>query len=241
MTFEELLKLLAGMENGQQMVDTINNQIKLKNQEAVAPLKTKIKELDQRVSSTQTNLTKFLGRLGIDEEAEDLEEALETAITTLGGNKGEAGELQKQVNKLTSQLKLLTKEKDTAVNSLTEERGKRHADMKNAALFKALTTGTAIKPEQLTKLLLNQVKVDDDDNLIFISDDETEVSIEDGVKAFLTANPEFVGNSQLPGTGTGIGGDKGGGESFAAQLAKTQAEANQKQVEAQKIYFGGGN
>lgn len=84
MTFEELLKLLAGMENGQQMVDTINTQIKLKNQEAVAPLKTKIKELDQTVNSTQTNLTKFLGRLGIDEEAEALEAALETAITTLG-------------------------------------------------------------------------------------------------------------------------------------------------------------
>jgi hypothetical protein len=110
--------------------------------------------------------------------------------------------------------------------------------MKNQALLAALVENKAIKPETLTKLLLDNVKVGDDDSLVFVGTEGDEIPVKDGVKGWLTSNPEFLLNNQNPGGGSGGGGTGGGQPSFAASLLKSQQPTENLQ-KAESIYFGG--
>lgn len=240
MDFEALLTILKEMENGQQMIDAINTHVKAKEKVAVSKQKEKVAELETAKGKLQETLDKVLEELGVDGESEDFEGELKAAMDSLGDSKGDLGELKKQVNKLNGQLKRLASEKEIAAKMLEEERGRRHGDLKNNALFKELTNNKATAPDQISKLLMSQVKVDDDDSLIFLCEDGTETSVEEGVKSYLSKYPQFVQNTQNPGAGTSVG-STGSGLSFAAQLAKDQAEGSQKQIEQQQHYFGGGN
>ena len=90
-----------------------------------------------------------------------------------------------------------------------EERDKRIKTSINTQLLAALNKNNAIMPEEFAQLLSGKVAAKDDDSLVFISDDNKEISVEDGVKAWLSARPNAVKNTLTGGAGSGIQFDNG--------------------------------
>lgn len=105
-------------------------------------------------------------------------------------------------------MKKISDDKSTFEKAASVEKGKRQEVLRDSAIQKALVAGKAVKPDRLAKMLTGSIKISDDDSMVFVGDDGTEVTVEEGVKSFLTDNPEFVVNSQQPGAGGGGSGGK---------------------------------
>lgn len=256
MNLEELLKALGLLQDGQKFVEAVKALVAAKDGEIVQKgnqyklLAKTLKETEDKLKGANERLTKFHDHIGIEEDVEDLEIALEEFINNHSvGGKGdgksspELSQLQKDIAKLQRELKKAADAQTLAEKKANEELAKRQKSDKNRALLAALTDNKAIKPEQLIKILSDQVKVNDDDSVVFLKDDGEEVQVGEGVKAWLDANPEFVLNSQKPGGGSGsIGGTKGVeagsfGKDLAGQSSNQQSSVLQK---GQEFYFGKG-
>ena len=240
MTLEELLAALAKTPEGQKFVDAINAIIAVKDGEVtkakndLKTTKTAAKESETKLKAAAERLTKLQDHLGIDDDTEDLDEALETAMKSKGKGGDEA--LLKRLQKLESDRK---KDKADAEALLATERGKRHEAIKSQAIITALTAGKAIKPEKLIALLQNSVKVNEDDTLTFTDENGSEIKVDEGITAWLKANPEFVSNSQQPGSGsTGGNGGAGEGNDFAKNLAIENSKSAEVASKGQETYFG---
>lgn len=252
MTLEELLAALAKTQEGTKLAEALKKIIADKDAEikakgkAVKDAQTSLKEVQTKEKTATERLSTVLDSFEIDSEAEDFEEAIEAAKAKLqtakkdGTPAPEVAQLQKELSKLQRDFKKLQTTNSDTEKSLQEERAKRHTSMKNQALLAALMENKAIKPETLTKLLLDSVKVGDDDSLVFVAGDGEEIPVKDGVQSWLKDNPEFLLNNQNPGGGSGGNGAGGGKTSFADSLLKSQRPAENLQ-KAESIYFGGSN
>lgn len=204
--------------------ESYNNELKKKNSEARG-LRDRVKgaeSLQTTLDGLKTNHSKILKTLGLDDDVEDLETALASVAEKilLGENAGKGKtELDKQLSDLQKQLTTLTKdlakvqtEKAGVDTLLANEKGKRQTATKTQALMDALTEHKAIKPKELMKILTHSVQMKDDDSLVYIDDKGEEIEVSKGVQAWLTANPEFVTNTQNPGSGSGGAGGGGTGK-----------------------------
>ncbi|WP_378955389.1 hypothetical protein [Pelosinus sp. sgz500959] len=240
MPLKELLEALGKLQDGQKYVDALNAIIATKDGDltkAKNDLKTTkaaVKESETKLKTATERLGKLQDHLGIEDDIEDLDTALTELATAKP--KGADEKLLKRLQKLENDRK---KDKADADALLATERGKRHDAMKNQAIISALTAGKAIKPEKLIALLQNSVKVNDDDTLTFTDENGSEIAINDGVAAWLKANPEFVSNTQTPGGGSAGGnGSTGGNNDFAKNLAAENSKGVEASSKGQEIYFG---
>lgn len=215
-SLEEITKALEGLEEGADFIaglQSLTGEIKKKNNEA-QNLRTRLKTTEDNITAVNDKFSKVAAFIGLEDEVEDIEAALEALKQKQadGGKKGqpvpEVAELTSQLNQLKRDMKKLSEDKSTFEKVAGEEKNKRQSVLRDLALQKALVAGKAIKPDRLAKMLVGNIKIAEDDAMIFISDDGTEVTVEEGVKSFLTENPEFVINAQNPGGGGGGGNGK---------------------------------
>lgn len=246
MTLEELIALLekAGNTDAVDFVKSLDASHKEKvnkvNSEAKG-LRERAKTAEKAAETVKERLETVLTKLGVETELED--DAFTTAIeeATKGGKVNP--DLEKRLNLMNEQNRKLKAEMEKGVS---EERGKRLDVVKRAAIKDALTAGKAHDIDTLTDVFLSRVKVGDDEKLFLDSEDGSQVSVTDGIAAFLKTKPGWVTNQQLPGAGSHTGGNAGGtgnlseAAKFAEGLAKGNGDSSKTSLEMQSEFFGGG-
>jgi hypothetical protein len=193
-------------------------------------LKIKAKEDFDKATASSERAEKVLEALGVDVDADD--DSLDEAISKALKDKSADPALQKQIAKLKGKLS----EQDTAHKAqIADERGKRFDGMKRTTLMEALTKNNADDPSLIVDMLLGKMVVSDEDESITFNDDKNS-KVDDFVKEFLTAHPKLVANTQNPGAGSLLPGNKGGAGddspdvAFVKSMAKenAQSEGNAK-------------
>lgn len=206
MDLREIYEALEKVENGATLIAGIKAAINKPNNEAKA-LRTKYEGL--------------LTAVGL-EDGEDV-------VTQAQGFKKSLEDLKatgKKPDEIASLMKSMQKQMDDMQKSYDAEKGKRIGQTKLNTALAALQEGGAVDAKSLSKLILDNLLVKDDDSVIFKGDDGAELSVKDGVTAFLKSNPWAVKNSGKPGAGTQR--PTGGKKSFTQdELARmTPAEIN---------------
>lgn len=243
MTLEELLKALEAAENGSEMTEVVKGlqaEITKKNNEA--------KNLRERLKASETDSAALKGRfekvashIGLNlEEGIELEEALakfdEARKGSPSGDPKELVELRSDIQRMKRELEKIQKEKDKAAEIAVQERDRRIKTDRDRKLSEALSSAKAISPNKLVRLLADNVKILDDDSMVFIGEDGEELDLKEGVTAFLKDNPEFVMNDQRAGGGSGGGGDGGRGKTYSKAeieaMTPEQINANWDKVQA---------
>ena len=229
-TVEELKKALQGL--GAEWVEAFDeilagegdkyaDELAKKNREALN-LRTRLRDAEKKVESGQKSFRKLADHIGIDEDAEDIDEALANLKTAHGGGKGTDSETSKRIAKLE---RLLAEQKAEAEKALGIERQKRQDVLMKDAIKSALVAGKAQKPEVLALALKNRVKFTDDEEIVYEDEAGKQVPVADGIGAFLKANPEFVLSGQLSGSGSG---KPGGGDADKGEEARAKAFAEER-------------
>lgn len=200
-TYADALKKLEELDGGAEFAEAVKGELTKKNNEA-QNLRTAKKAIEDKVKAVY-------GVFDLSDSAspEDIKEALEAKISeaSKSPDNPELKQLQKQMQKLTGEL-------DTWKQNASQEKQKRIEAITTQSIQDALVANKAIKPGVLVNVLKNSVKVGDDEGLVFVAADGSEVSINDGIKGWLESNPEFVLSEQRPGSG---GSADGGHASYA--------------------------
>ena len=221
MTYEELLKILGGLEKGPELTaaltsfnDSWKAELNKKNAENKT-LRDRAKAAEADSKAKAERLEDIYDGLGWDEET-DIAEA------TAAVKKGQTvnPDMQKRLERLQ---KNFNEEKGKLTEELTALRGEKTDRLKRDALRKELSN--AHNPDAIIDLFLGKVEVGEDGAVSF-SDGK---ALKDGVAAWFTDNAWAVKNSQVPGAGSngnqtaggGQGGDDNQNLSFGAQLAKS--------------------
>ncbi|MEE3381007.1 MAG: hypothetical protein VZQ81_03790 [Succiniclasticum sp.] len=191
-TLEQIFAALGKVENGGTMV---------------ADLQSIISSARNEAASSRVERNKVLDALGL-RGSENPEASLNNLRTTLEALKktGNPESLGSQLTALQNQVKELTDKYAASEEKAKAEHTKRINTAMYSALQTALAKGNALNPEAFTKLLADQVVVNDDDTLGMKSGDKT-VSIEEGVKGWLNGNPWAVKNTVAGGAGSGGAGN----------------------------------
>lgn len=241
MTIEELLKALEAMDKGNEMTEVVKGlqaEVTKKNSEA-KNLRERMKAAESALEASKDILKKVTAKVGLDLSAEeDVDEALaalskkQQEAGPAGGESKELTDLRLDMQRMKRDFEKMQKAKELSDQAASAEREKRIATEKARRLTDALTAEKAISPSKLVKLLEGSVKVLDDDTLIYVAEDGSEVELKEGVASFLKANPEFVANSQIPGSGGG-GKAAGGGRLYSkAELEAMTPEQINKNWDA---------
>jgi hypothetical protein len=236
-TRDELLEYLRKQPDGAKFVATVEaieaayrTEIERKTLDNKT-IRTKLTDTEKTLKTTQSNYSKVMTHLGINEDTEDLD----TELETISQVKGADAALQRKYDALDKKYRREIDEKDSTI---AEERGRRHDLLKTNAIVAGLT-GKVHNPQEIAKLLMGNLKVsEENDSLIFMGADGKESSVDDGIKGWLTGNAWAAVNPQNPGANSfnsnNNNGDKVG--SLGKELAKSVAQPDAKGAE---IYFGG--
>ena len=195
-TLAQIFGALGGVENGQEMISSLQGIID-----------------ENKKTDKSGEILQKLGVNSIDE--------LEKVVSTLNTFKTAGNDptvLTAQLSQLTKQVKDLTAKYEQSEAKAKEERDKRIKTSINTQLMSELTKGNAIMPETFAQVLAGSVAAKDDDSLVFLGKDNKEISIADGVKAWLEANPSAVKNNIQPGAGSKAGAE-GGAKMTVQQLS----------------------
>lgn len=187
-TLQQIYAALAAVQNGPDMMMDLQNEISNLRTEAATHRSAK---------------QKVLSALGIADGA-DVDQAvagIKTTLETLKASGKKPDEMGAQFTQLSAEVKRLSDELKAEKDGRQAEREKRIGATKLNKALAALQAGNAINPETLSGIIVPNIIVKDDDTMAY-KDGEKEVSIEDGIKAFLAANPWAVKNTQKPGSGS---------------------------------------
>ena len=184
-TLAQIFGALGGVENGQEMISSLQGIIE-----------------ENKKTDKSGEILQKLGVNSIDE--------LEKVVSTLNifkkaGN--DPNTLAKQVTELSNQVNEFKTKFEESEAKAKQERDKRIKTSINTQLMSELTKGNAIMPETFAQVLAGSVAAKDDDSLVFLGKDNKEISIADGVKAWLEANPSAVKNNMQPGAGSKAGAE----------------------------------
>lgn len=237
MNWEEFLAALAAMPEGQKLVDagkafqeSWKGELSKKNGENQT-LRSRAKDAEGKVTALQANVTKLNDHFGWDENTN-----LDDALVELSKNKNASPDLLTKVARLEAKIKEQATQQE---KSLADERGKRHAILKQDAIRKALTQENAANADALLDLFSGKVKIEEETDNLFLDDGKGgQLSISEGVKSWMAENPWAVSNKQNPGAGSGGGDGAGGKGSFGESLAKEIATSAKQSSESQVNYFG---
>lgn len=213
MTIEQLFAFLKAAEGGTDALAFVKTLVGNHKKE-LTKLQNKLTAAEGGNTKVAGKLQKVLDKLNVevsDDEDFDLEDAVDETIKAVsknGQSTPEIAELQKQLKTLTRNLDKLTVENTNNQKLAGEEKAKRHKMLVDSEVLSALIEGKANKPQVLKSLVGQKVKVNENDELVYLADNGDEISVKDGVKSWLDANPEFVANDSNAGAG-GHGGGKG--------------------------------
>lgn len=181
-TLAQIFGALGSVENGQEMISSLQGII------------------DENKKTDKSG--EILQKLGVN-NIDELEKVVSTLnIFKKAGN--DPNTLAKQVTELSNQVNEFKTKFEESEAKAKAEREKRIKTNINTKLLSALNKENAIMPDEFAQLLAGKVVAKDDDSLIFLSDDNKEISIEEGVKAWLSARPNAVKNTLTGGAGSGI-------------------------------------
>ena len=191
-TLDQIFAALGGVENGGAMV---------------ADLQAIITGARNEAAANRVERNKVLDALGL-RGSDNPEAALNNLRTTLEALKktGNPETLGSQITALQDQVKELTDKYAASEEKAKAEHTKRINTAMHAALQAALAKGNALNPDAFVKLLSDQVVIGDDDSLSMKVGDKA-VSIDEGVKDWLTTNPWAVKNTAAGGAGSGSAGN----------------------------------
>ena len=191
-TLEQIFEALGKADNGGAMVADLQSIISTARNEAAA---------------YRVDRNKVLDALGI-RESKNPEESLLNMRTLFDEVRklGNPESLCGQINTLQNQVKELTDKYAASEEKAKAEHTKRINTAMHAALQAALAKGNALNPDAFVKLLSDQVVIGDDDSLSMKVGDKA-VSIDEGVKDWLTTNPWAVKNTAAGGAGSGSAGN----------------------------------
>ena len=184
MELKEVFTALETQENGADMI---------------AVIKTELTKGRNEAKKNRLQYEGLLSALGIEDSEDAAESAknLKTTLDSLNASGKKPDELVKGFSELT--LKVETLEKERAA-----EKTKRIESVKMAKALAALQNGNAVDPETTSALILGKIKVNDDESVVFMDNDK-EMSVDEGIKAFLASKPYLVKNAGNPGAGSGGG------------------------------------
>lgn len=199
MELKDVYTALEKVENGAELITAIKAEINTLNNEAKK----------NRIAGEQnaTKLKNVLEAVGL-ADGDDVVEKAKGMKATLdqfaqGGKKPD--EVAKQITTLTKQVETVTTQLADMTKQADEQRAKYIASQKMAKAVEALTKGNAAAPKDMAKLLLDNIKVNDDDSLAYTGADGKDVSVEDGVNSWLKDNAWAVKVNNNGGGGGGGG------------------------------------
>lgn len=186
-TLQQIYAALAAAPNGPDMLLDLQNEVS---------------NLRTEAATHRTAKQKVLSALGIADGA-DVDQAvagIKTTLETLKASGKKPDEMGAQFTQLSAEVKRLSDELKAEKDGRQAEREKRIGATKLNKALAALQAGNAINPDVISKLVLGNINVKDDDSLVFTEGDK-EMTVEDGVKAYLDANPWLVKNTNNAGGG----------------------------------------
>lgn len=204
MDLKEVFEFLEKQENGADYIATIKGE--------TAKLSNEAKRHRTDGDTARAKVKALLEAAGVPDD--------DKAVETLGKIKATNDAFAqggKKPDEIAAQLATLTKGLDNANKQLAEmtekantEKAKRLNAVKTNALIEALTKQNCTSPQNVAKIITENIKVGDDEGLSFDYGDKMGLSVEDGVKAFLAENTWAVkarGSKGGGGSTGGAGGD----------------------------------
>ena len=211
MDLQEVLAALKKGENGDAMAAVIESEMSRLAGEA-----GRYRRSNRDASEKVKNLLEALGLNDGDdvvEQAKGLKSTLDSFAQ--GGKK--PNEVAKQIADLTKQVTTLTKNYNEMTKTAEAEKTKRLDAMKMSRAVDALTKGNAASPQSMAKLIIDNLTVGDDEAIGY-RDGDKDMTVEEGVNAWLSANAWAVKANPQAGGGSSAGGSGGADDPFLAGL-----------------------
>lgn len=232
-TKEEIIAALKNVDGGEEFVTGFNNLLKDANNniKLVKELTAKVSDLTADKKTLTGNYNKLFDFIGLPLDTSNLDEALEE-IKKKRQQKdkpdADIATLKSQLNEMKRNYKTLSDKSAEFEKQASTEKTKRQGMIKEMALRTALEVNKALNPAITSRLMMGNIKVLDDDSVIYVDDDGSEVTVDEGVKSFLDKYPDYRANRQLSGAGGGFNGSSGGNVDYEtlspAEYRKARAE-----------------
>lgn len=232
-TKEEIIAALKNVEGGEEFVTGFNNLLKDANNniKLVKELTAKVSNLTADKETLTGNYNKLFDFIGLPLDTSNLDEALEEIKKKRqqeDKSTADIATLKSQLNEMKRNYKTLSDKSAEFEKQASTEKTKRQGMIKEMALRTALEVNKALNPAITSRLMMGNIKVLDDDSVIYVDDDGSEVTVDEGVKSFLTKYPDYRANRQLSGAGGGFNGSSGGNVDYEtlspAEYRKARAE-----------------
>ena len=232
-TKEEIIAALKNVEGGEEFVTGFNNLLKDANNniKLVKELTAKVSNLTADKETLTGNYNKLFDFIGLPLDTSNLDEALEEIKKKRqqeDKSTADIATLKSQLNEMKRNYKTLSDKSAEFEKQASTEKTKRQGMIKEMALRTALEVNKALNPVITSRLMMGNIKVLDDDSVIYVDDDGSEVTVDEGVKSFLTKYPDYRANRQLSGAGGGFNGSSGGNVDYEtlspAEYRKARAE-----------------
>lgn len=229
-TLQQIYAALAAVEKGPEMLVDLQNEIS---------------NLRAEAGNYRTSRKKVLDALGL-KDSDDIDTSLnglKSTLTALRQSGNNPDELGVKLADLTRKFDELTEKYNASEKKANEERAKRLEETKLSQALAALQEGNAVSPAEVAKIVLNNIQAKDDDSLVYLDGDK-ELTIAEGVKQYLAANPWAVANKGQPGSGAnGSAVDSGGVKKFSIDELKsmTPEQINAHWAEIEKGGIDNGN
>lgn len=203
MELKEIYAKLETVENGAEMIAAIKAEFATLNNEA-----KKHRQSSDTITAKNKAILEALGLEDSDDVAEKAKE-LKSTLDSFAQDGKTPSDVAKQIAKLTKDIATINGKYAEMEKTAQAEKAKRFDAMKNNALIDQLTKGNAAAPKDMAKLIADKLVVNDDETISFV-DGETTMSVEDGVKGWLSSNTWAVKANPQGGGGAPAGGGSTG-------------------------------
>ena len=209
MDIKEVYTKLETVENGAEMIAAIKAETNRLSNEA--------KGHRQSNDKNAAKIKSILENLGLEDgdDVADKVKDLKATLDSFAQDGKKPSDVAKQISDLTKQISSVNKQLADMTEKATAEKNKRFEAMKTSALVDALTKGNAASPKDMAKLIADKLVVGDDESISY-KDGDKDMSVEDGVKAWLGANTWAVKAGAQNGGGAPAGGAGGNADPFLA-------------------------
>lgn len=208
MNLEEIFAKLAGLDGGEEITSAIKAELAAKDAEIQKHLNAAA-DLKKTQTALEAKYAGVLDALGLKDsdsaasEAKELKSSLD-AFAASGKKPAEAAKLAERLTAIERELQETKAAKEA-------ETAKRISALKTNGLLQALTKANAVNPGAISRILVDDVTVDDEENLA-MKGAAGSVSIEAGVASWLKDNAWAVKVDANGGAGSG--GDSGNIDAF---------------------------
>jgi hypothetical protein len=206
MELKDIYANLEKVENGAEMIAAIKAEFAVLNNEA-----KKHRQTSDTISAKNKAILEALGLEDSDDVAEKAKE-LKSTLDGFAQDGKTPNDVAKQIAQLNKDFAALKGKYADMEKTAQAEKAKRFDAMKTNALIDQLTKGNAAAPKDMAKLIADKLVVNDDETISFVDGDNT-ISVEDGVKGWLSSNTWAVKANPQGGGGAPAGGG-GSGDAF---------------------------